>query len=341
MNKKLLSTALLAVLLFFAGGQWADAASWRINNNANRHAHFTDINAAMSSNSGVSDGDTLYLDPGCLITSTQNVTKRVTIIGTGYFPQNNAHQQACINARINLKAAGSKLEGVAVSNGNDIYIQANNITIERCLFNNVYWSGTGQYANIRQCYGYRIYGSGPTNNNSANCTIENCIIMGDIDCIRDLYLATVKHNYLKVTNKNNMYCFYKLDSPVIIGNILINIYDANHILDTVTGIIDISHNVMSCASTTYGIPESNRFGATESAVFSLEGSNDQRYQLKADSPAKSAAADGGDCGPYGGRYPYIPSGYPFGMPRFESSVVGTRPQSGQVSVTQQVTIQKQ
>lgn len=81
MNKTFLTTALSAVLLF-AGGQQADAASWRINNNANRHAHFTDINAAMSSNDVVA-GDTLYLDPGCLITSTQNVTKRVTVIGTG------------------------------------------------------------------------------------------------------------------------------------------------------------------------------------------------------------------------------------------------------------------
>ena len=77
------SGLLIAALLFFAGGH-SDAASWRINNNANRKAHFTDINAAMSS-TDVVDGDTLYIDPGCNITGQQNVTKQVTIVGTGYW----------------------------------------------------------------------------------------------------------------------------------------------------------------------------------------------------------------------------------------------------------------
>lgn len=83
MNKTFLTTALSAALLF-AGGQQADAASWRINSNANRHAHFTSINAAMSS-ADVVAGDTLYLDPGFTLTDNQNVTKRVTIIGGGTF----------------------------------------------------------------------------------------------------------------------------------------------------------------------------------------------------------------------------------------------------------------
>ena len=86
----------------------------------------------------------------------------------------------------------------------------------------------------------------------------------------------------------------------------------------------------------------NKYGYTSEAdIFTLTGQNDQRYQLKDDSPAKGAADDGGDCGPYGGRFPYVPSGYPLGMPRFETSAADTRPQSGQVSVTQTVTIQKQ
>ena len=78
---------------------------------------------------------------------------------------------------------------------------------------------------------------------------------------------------------------------------------------------------------------------SEAAVFALEGTNDQRYRLKEDSPARGAASDGGDCGPFGGMYPYVCSGYPLGMPRFESSTVPTRPQDGQLRVTQKVAIQ--
>lgn len=333
MNKKLLSTALSALLLLFAGGQRADAASWRINTNANRHAHFADINAAMAS-SDVTDGDVLYLDPGCLITSTQNVTKRVTIIGTGYFPQNDTHQQACINANIYMKAANSKLEGVTV-NG-IIYIGANNVTIERCFFNYVNWSATGQYATIRQCYSTGdVYGRGSTDQQSAFCTIENCILIRNSYCINNLYHPIIRNNYLKCTS--NGYCLYQISQGTIVNNIILNSNTSSRCLSNVSDVI-FANNVLSADN---GSSDNIKNVTSESAIFALEGSNDQRYQLKADSPAKNHATDGGDCGPYGGRYPYVPSGYPFGMPRFNSSVVGARPQSGQVSVTQEVTIQKQ
>lgn len=333
MNKTYLFAVLSSTLLLFAGVQWSSAASWRINSNANRHAHFTDINAAMSS-SNVVAGDTLYLDPGCLLTSTQNVTKRVTIIGTGYFPQNDVHQQACINAYIYMKAANSKLEGVTVNN--IIYICANYVTIERCFFKSVNWDGTGQYATIRQCYSTGdVYGKGSTALQSANCTIENCILIRNSYCINYLYLPTIRNNYLKCTSDS--YCLYQISQGTIVNNILLNSFNSSRCLSNVNGVL-FNNNVLSADN---GSSDNIKNVTNEADIFALEGSNDQRYQLKDDSPAKGAANDGGDCGPYGGKYPYVPSGYPLGIPHFNSSVVGTRPQSGQVSVTQEVTIQKQ
>lgn len=64
----------------------AEAKSWRINSDASKKPHFTDINAAMSSSSVVA-GDTLYLDPGTNITPTRpqdgqlRVTQKVVLQG--------------------------------------------------------------------------------------------------------------------------------------------------------------------------------------------------------------------------------------------------------------------
>jgi len=66
------------------------ARSWRVNSDETRKAHFTDINAAMASEEVV-DGDTLYMDPGCTLTSNQTVTKQVTIVGCGYLRTDAPH----------------------------------------------------------------------------------------------------------------------------------------------------------------------------------------------------------------------------------------------------------
>lgn len=350
MNKKLLSTALLAVLLFFAGGQWADAASWRINNNANRHAHFTDINAAMSSNSGVSDGDTLYLDPGCLITSTQNVTKRVTIIGTGFLLDGSVLQEAAIIGGLNIKASGTKVEGVRLSKLSDkqakTAIQANNVTLERCRYDHI--SVEGQYAIIRQCCGYRIYGCGASDPKSSNCTIENCVIAtsGTIS-VFNLSMPIIRNNYSHCEYSG--YTFEGISNGSITNNLLLRTNGSN--LNKFFNNVDatIKNNVMSCTENALGstYPNNVYLGSLPEGTYyqhppiDTDKTDADLPILKDLNALHGAATDGGDCGPFGGLYPYVPSGYPFGMPHFESSVVGTRPQSGQVSVTQQVTIQKQ
>ena len=330
MNKILRITAMSAALLF-VGGQQADAASWRINSDATKKAHFLDINAAMAS-SEVMAGDTLYLDPGCLLTSQQKVTKRVTIIGTGYFPQNDVHQQATIKANIELRVAYDKLESVNVDG--IIYICANYVTVERCFLRNVTWAGVGQYATIRQCYSTGdVYGYGSTDNNSAYCTIENCILIRDSYCINRLYCPTIRNNYLKCTS--NSYALSSISSGTIVNNIIINTSKPQQCLSLVSDVL-FSNNVLSG---TNGASTNITEVIAEASVFALEGSNDQRYRLKDDSPAKDYATNGGDCGPFGGLYPYVPSGYPLGMPRFESSSIPVRPQDGQVRMTQKVVLQ--
>jgi hypothetical protein len=335
-NKHISLGILTAVMLFFADGRSA-ATSWRINNNATRHAHFTDINAAMDSNE-VKDGDTLYIDPGCTISSTQTASKRVSIIGAGYFLPDGTHNASVISGVLYLKSANIKLEGVTMSNST--YINADNITIERCKTSRINVgssSYSAKYAVIRQCYiTNTIYGVGASDLKGAYCTIENNIIISDrsTGCIYQLWSPTIRNNYLKETA--NYSIFNSLTDAIILNNIEMNTKTANSIFSSTSVAIN-RNNVQSSDSGREG----NLFlnSIDESLIFALEGANDLLYQLKDDSPAKGFAEDGGDCGPYAGTYPYVPSGYPFGMPRFLSGSSGTRATDGKVSFSNQVTIQ--
>jgi hypothetical protein len=80
-------------------------------------------------------------------------------------------------------------------------------------------------------------------------------------------------------------------------------------------------------------------GNTEATIFTLQGADDSRYQLKDDSPAKGAAADGGDCGPFGGDYPYVIGGLPIGHPYYTKAVISPRSDNDKVKVSLQIKMQ--
>lgn len=302
----------------------AEARSWRINNDATKKPHFADINAAVKS-SDVVAGDTLYLDPGTTLSTEQNVTKKVTIIGCGYFLKNSPIMPATITQTVNITAAGSKMEGVEMTGF--LCLGANNCTIERCKLSYVgyYRSNTATNCIIRQCYitGF-IYGFSNTDTRTADWTIENNIIICSHyePVIRYLYKPLIRNNYICQTGDS--YCIGNIKSGTIENNIQINKKNASY----------IGSNREECVM-------SNNVTDTEAAIFTLEGTNDQRYRLKDDSPAKGAATDGGDCGPFGGLYPYVCSGFPLGIPRFESSDISTRPQDGLLQLNQKVVLQSE
>lgn len=342
------SGVLIAALLLFAGGH-SDAASWRINNNTNRHAHFASINAAMDSND-VQDGDTLYLDPGCTLTANQTVSKRVTIIGTGYYLDSGTHEVGAINATLYLKAAGIKMEGVAVTTTSykTWYVQADNVTIERCLTNYIYIQG--QHAVIRQCRGFHYYGKGKDSMDSAYCIIENCLL-GTSSAVNvyDLCNATICNNYLWTRSNNTNGLLNNLKGCVIKNNIIIGsqkpdvMFNAANLTECI-----VTNNVMSCAEGVYpAYPDNICLGSNSSSEVFLKKLDESTYDdkefvaLKDVELVKGVADDGGDCGPFGGTHPYVPSGYPFGMPRFVTSSSGFRATDGKVSFSNQVTIQKQ
>jgi hypothetical protein len=326
----------MAVTLIAVAATTVQARSWRINNDVTKAPDFTSINAAMSSEDVVA-GDTLYMDPGCGLTSAQTISKQVVVIGCGYFRAEAPHAMASIVAVITINAPYTKIEGVIFNA--QVRVTASNVTIERCKAQEIYVgynNVTAQNVTIRQCYATRVRGNDKTSLQSAYCTIENCIIMhnGDYGVIDELYFPTIKNCYLReAQSSSNLYqsnVFSNLSHYTVHDNIIINVNRPTQIWYGCSDAELVQNNVISSSD-----------GVTETSVFALEGADDRRYQLKEDSPAHGAATDGGDCGPSGGLYPYVPGGMPAGHPYYTKAVISPRSENDKVKVSLQIKMQNE
>ena len=288
-------------------------------------------------------GDTLYMDPGCNLIAAQNVTKQVTIIGCGYEGNGVPYGQTVISGRLNIKAADTKVIGVVTTE--IVYIMANNVTLERCRTYCIRTSGDNcKNAVIRQCYcNYSsgapvIEGAGKENTKSAFWTIENSIILAngsyDAQCVSNLYNTTIRNNLLiDYYNNYNGYTFCNIGKSLIQNNIIIHTTNASRALNNVDT-DQLSNNVIS-SNTRAEYNHSNVL--TTDSVYT---GNVQSYVLTEDSPAKNYGADGTDCGIFGGLYPYVKGGLPYGHPYYTRYNISSRAdENGKVKVSLNIKMQ--
>ena len=348
MNTKILLKAAMAIMALSAlSATTASAKSWRINNDTRKYAHFTDINAAMASEE-VLAGDTLYLDPGSVYSQDQIITKAVVIVGNGYFLQNGM-VSATINGYVNLKATGTKMMGVSMNGW--VYINADNVSLERCKIFNTIQSNSGvRYGlNVTQCYincstersAIHVY----NNSHLRNATIKNNIIIHKFfnnsyyySAIEGVHDSEISNNYLVVESCRSGYAhdvIYNVTNSQIYNNIIRHgSYPdricANTGSDSNNGFYN---NVISAAEGTYTNVSNIVYLGTQdfSSVFA-DGMDDAAYRLKADSPAKGAGVDGGDCGAFGGRTPYVEGGAPPYHPYINNVSVTAKPMNGKIKL---------
>ncbi len=331
---------ILAVALVALSATTAYANSWRINNNGSKAPDFADLNAAMTSESVV-EGDTLYLDPGCVLSSEQNVTKQVTIVGTGY-DSTKPYGISTISGNLVLNAAYIKVEGVYITG--EVKIQYKHATIERCKMTNKIWHSDGgtNYTTIRQCYidittnNNAIVGSSKTATYNGFWTIENCIIRVwtnyTNNCISKLFSATIRNNLIIHKGSDNV--FSDLGQATVVNNIVISSSA------TVTNFAknsdgQFSNNVFSQAYQ----PETNKTGYTD--INTVLTGNYESYTLTEDSPAAGYGLDGTDCGIFGGLYPYVKGGLPYGHPYYTKTTVSPRAENDKVNVSLQIKMQNE
>lgn len=320
--KKFFVTSLLATFFAMCGAGTAVAASWRVNSNTAMSADFADVNAAMSDERVVA-GDTLYIDPGTNISTNQEITKRVTIVGPGYLHQGTPIQSAVFSCIVYIReaAAGTKIEGCVLSTS---YVYGANSILERnYIKGNVDLRAkyVTVHANYIEFNSSSSYISGGKDYLGTVITNNIFKITSRGPAISSSYNATISNNVIVYSNSYEYRMIGSVYNSVITNNIFIDTYNASRAYFSLSLSNNnvIENNVTSCSAddTNWADYPNNTFlGSNDlTAIFDTTGIADRYYRLCENSPAKGAGVNGSDCGAYAGDS-YVPSGLPLFYPYF-------------------------
>lgn len=282
---------LSAIMMIYGWSASVSAKTWRVNN-VDATAHFATLDAAMQ---GIAAGDTLYLEGSSVAyTLDAAITKKVAIIGPGYFLSENPNtlvnkNQAYISTPVRVMAKGTVLEGISLKKGaseQTLYIGADDITVRRCHLAQVYFSDDNnsttialKNASIIQCYiASRIYA--PSNDYGFNAVIANNIF--ESASISYMQKSRIENNtcYSSFSMTNNVDC-------TILNNICANIPQSSNTNSTINN---------------------NYSAGTADYVSSTGASTDGKWKLVDTSAGMTAGSGGTQCGAFGGSSPYILSG---------------------------------
>ncbi len=316
----------LAAAVLLSGAM--QARNWRINNIPEAKADFLSINDAMAS-ADVLNGDVLYLDPGCRLTSRQEITKSVTVIGGG-FNLSGAEMESSVQ-EIYIYCNDVVLRGVNITGYCTVnYFAHTGIVIERCKMYGV--SGFGSLSMVIRCY---ITGGSVQVN--TNGRLYNNIILGTVSASEG---AIVKNNAIICQSSYSGNYVVFPEKATVVDNIIINTRGGVEVNYTIKNVDpsygnEIKGNILSNdADHVFANHPSNSFiGATVADVFVNEGVYDELYRLKEDSPAKGAGYTGNDCGPFDGLYPYVMSCRPKNIPYIYEAIVPNHPTDNKITVT--------
>ena len=302
MKKTIILTACLTALTVLN----SSAKIWRVNN-AGTPADFTTIQAAHDAASVVA-GDTIHIEPSWISYGALVSTKKLIILGPGYFLDLNTNQQANPAAAtiesftLNTGSSGTVISGLTITGTN--FISTGNITISRNhISGNIYLSRDYSYSDIIISGNYDINSVNHTGSSGATL-ITNILIFNNLLGFVSLnaqYSGVIANNIFTSWN-NTTYNF------TIKNNICTSTYNSF----TFNGSFNtISNNI---AATSLALPQGNgnQTSVSMSTVFvgAIGNSTDGQWQLANGSPALGAGLNGEDCGMYGGSTPYHLSGLP-------------------------------
>jgi hypothetical protein len=280
----------------------------RVNNTPAANAPYTSLAAAITA-AGVND--IILLEGSPTSYSNQFITKKVTIIGPGYFLNENTGLQANINPAIvgsiqlSSGSSGSTIKGLLFT-GNLTIGNASNINfINNALTDsnsgNVTLLGPSSNNDIQGNYFHKIEGT--TSNIITNTIVRNNLIISSVAYNATISLTLVNNTFL-ITNNTT----HSMRNSVIQNNIFMG-----------TGSFSASgssiFNNVFVSSSQLGADGTNIFNVNSSTLFVGPAGNtsDSQWRLQAGSPAIGAGLGGTDCGMYGGSSPYRLSGIATGQ----------------------------
>lgn len=342
-NKNLFKTVAIAYLLLLFTTM--NARVWRVNNNATYNQWtgeqvFSNLQTAISSNL-VLNGDILYLEASGISYGTATITnKALTIIGTGYFlddnPQlQNNHTTAKINQlTFGAGSSGSSIYGIEFVNADrDIFFSVNtlsNITISRCKFHNgIDIDGGSNYSNIlisKNYFDANFTVDVTSGGTISNMTITNNYFGGNIT-LRSTTVATISHNVIRGVVS-------------IYGNPFYN----NILLTTSASVTQNNNSSDNVYNNIFRITQpawlnnagNNTFGVTEAYLFNnINDTEEKKYILKAQGlcpECYQGYPSNVQIGMYGGNDTYILSGIPAIPAIYTLNASANAPQNGTLNV---------
>lgn len=301
----------------------ASAKIWPVNNNVGVNADFTSFATAVGSSS-VLAGDTLHVESSATSYGqfgSINIFKRLVILGTGYFLDQNAKTQANKNPSVftdgnlgriyfDAAASGSVIMGMDIG---ELWIaDASNLVISRntirMLFLNIQGApGVSNNILITGNYFYRgpnssdqsgitfYYGAADVQYN--NLRIENNIIVERLQ-VPFITSGQIINNYIG-DNFSASNCLIKNNYMTYAGGAGSNVVQYNIFRNSNAALAGVDGNFVADASTVFN---GDAIG------------QDAGFQLRASSPAINAGRDAANnpvnIGPFGGASPYVLSGMP-------------------------------
>ncbi|MFN8251065.1 MAG: hypothetical protein U0V75_04220 [Ferruginibacter sp.] len=303
-------------ILFIALVYKANAATWIVSNVPGFPANFSSLQACVDA---AANGDIIIVQGSGASYGDVEVTKMLTILGPGYFLNQNPQTQAVMaSAKLNSiyfknGSGGSILEGMNIngsapfgypagapcfsgsSSSYSIKIDSAAVT---CIAN--YWEDWIQVSNstgtvIKGCFGNSIFGY----INISDLHVENTIFINAF-----FNNAVVKNSLFYYGINAGSHC---VDNCIFINNIISNSPGyfsfgnssfSNNIFTSDPLGVNAGNNLVNVDPNTLFIGFPNQGG----------NSYDGRFRLKSGSPAIGNGEGGTDIGPFGGNSPYQLSG---------------------------------
>jgi hypothetical protein len=279
----------------------------------------------QTAHDAANSGDTIYVFPAFAAYAGITVSKKLTIIGTGFQAPDHGLPTTLISGTMDFQSGADGANLTGFGGEFTVYINSNNILIKRNLLKKI------------------VIGSG---GNKSIVILQNFIIDNGVNNylidIGDYSSVLIANNF--IYNSSDGCYWINCGLPTITINMINNIFGggsgnysspsiaaqgansniANNII--VNGAYCSGNGYYNNIATGSPIPSGNGnvLSVNVDALFENYIQND--FHLKSNSPAKGAGLNGVDCGIYGGSMPFVDGGAP-GLPlitKFDSDLSGSK-----------------
>lgn len=298
---------IFTIAVFAFSAIYTNAAVWRVNNNGGITANYTTVQDAHDN---AADGDTLLVEGSTISYGNLTMTKKLAIIGPGYFLGQNPETQVSFSPAtiptlyVNTGSTGSVFTGLTFTS--DVNISESGVIFKRNYFmpgygidvaankSNIVFNQNFFEINTAS-YQTMVINAGCSNIIFTNNFIANQHATGTAINMNATAAATFSNNVIK--------------GNVVFNNAAVN----NNILisGTLSGSNNSFQNNLS-NSTQFPLVNGNQNNVDMNLTFvgGTGNSTDGQYNLAPGSLAIGAGIGGIDCGMFGGTDPYKLSGIP-------------------------------